>query len=89
MEDVLEVYQQPRDPKRPLVCFDEGTKQQVKETRPPVPLSPGQIAREDFEYERNGTSNLFMLFAPLECWRHVKVTDQRTRVDWPIVCATW
>jgi hypothetical protein len=82
MEDVLEVYQQPRDPKRPLVCCDEGTKQHLKETRLPVPASPGQLAKEDYEYERNGTSNLFMLFAPLESWRHVKVTDQRTRVDW-------
>jgi DDE superfamily endonuclease len=82
MEDVLEVYHQPQDPKRPLVCFDEGTKQQVKQTRRPVPTAPGQAAREDYEYERNGTSNLFMMFAPLASWRQVKVTDQRTRVDW-------
>lgn len=82
MEDVLEVYQQGHDPTRPLVCCDEGTKQQTKETRQPVPAAPGQVAKEDYEYERNGTSNLFMLFAPLESWRHVKVTDQRTRVDW-------
>jgi hypothetical protein len=82
MEDVLEVYHQPHDPKRPLVCCDEGSKQQVKETRLPIAAQPGQTAKEDYEYERNGTSNLFMLFAPLECWRHVKVTDHRTRVDW-------
>src|SRR5689334_11650826 len=82
MEDVLDVYQQPHDPKRPLVCTDEGTKQLVKETRLPIPAEPGQVAKADYEYERNGTSNLFMLFAPLENWRHVKVTQQRTRVDW-------
>ncbi len=82
MEDVLDVYHRPDDPKRPLVCTDEGTKQLIKETRLPIPAEPGQLAREDYEYERNGTSNLFMLFAPLENWRQVKVTDQRTRVDW-------
>lgn len=82
MEDVLEVYHRPYDPKQPLVCFDEGTKQQVKETRLPLPAKPGQIAKYDYEYERNGTSNLFMCFAPLEAWRHVKVTDRRTMIDW-------
>ncbi len=81
MEDVLDVYHQPPDPKRPLVCMDEGTKQLVKETRLPIPAAPGQVAKQDYEYERNGTSNLFMLFAPLQNWRQVKVTDQRTRVD--------
>jgi hypothetical protein len=82
MEEVLDVYQRPRDPHRPLVCLDEGTKQQVKETRQPLLAQPSQIMKEDYEYERNGTSNVFMLFAPLEQWRHVKVTDHRTRVDW-------
>jgi hypothetical protein len=82
MEDVLEVYHRPYDPKRPLICFDEGTKQQVKETRCPLPPMPGQVAKYDYEYERNGTSNLFMFFAPLEAWRHVKVTDRRTMIDW-------
>jgi hypothetical protein len=82
MEDVLEVYHRPYDPNRPLVCFDEGTKQQVKETRLPLPAKPGQIAKYDYEYERNGTSNLFMFFAPLAAWRHVKVTDRRTMIDW-------
>lgn len=82
MEEVLEVYQRPHDPKRPLVCFDEGTKQQVKETRLPLPAKPGQLAKYDYEYERNGTSNLFMFFAPLEAWRQVKVTDRRTMIDW-------
>jgi hypothetical protein len=82
MEGVLEVYQRPYDPQRPLVCFDEGTKQQVKETRLPLPAKPGQLAKYDYEYERNGTSNLFMVFAPLEAWRHVQVTDRRTMIDW-------
>ena len=66
MEDVLEVYQRPRDPNRPLVCLDETTKQLIKETRVPIPAKPGQPARHDYEYERNGTANLFMLFAPLQ-----------------------
>lgn len=82
MEDVLEVYHRPYDPQRPQVCFDEGTKQQVKETRLPLPAQPGSPAKQDYEYERNGTSNLFLFFAPLTSWRHVKVTDQRTMVDW-------
>ena len=82
MEDVLEVYQRPRDPNRPLVCLDEATKQLIKETRVPVPAKPGQPARHDYEYERNGTANLFMLFAPLQGWRHVEVTDRRTAVDY-------
>lgn len=81
MEDVLEVYHRPRDPKRPLVCLDEGSKQQTKETRLPLPTRPGDIAKYDYEYERNGTSNLFIGFAPLEAWRHLKITDQRTMVD--------
>lgn len=82
MEDVLEVYHRPHDPARPLVCLDEASKQLITETRPPVPAKPGRPARRDYEYERNGTANLFMLFAPLEGWRHVEVTDQRTAVDY-------
>jgi len=82
MEDVLEVYHCPYAPEHPLVCFDEGTKQQVKETRLPQPPLPGQAAIYDYEYERNGTSNLFMFFAPLEAWRHLEVTDRRTMIDW-------
>jgi hypothetical protein len=81
MEDVLEVYTRPIDPNQPLVCFDELSKQQVTEVRTPIPPAPGQPARYDYEYERNGTSNLFMFFAPLQGWRHVKVTDRRTAVD--------
>ena len=81
MEDVLEVYHRPYDPKKPQVCFDEGSKQQTKETRQPLPAKPGALAKYDYEYERNGTSNMFIFFAPLEAWRHVKVTDQRTMID--------
>lgn len=81
MEDVLEVYQRPRDPQRPVVCLDEQSKQLIKETRLPIPAAPGRVQRHDYEYERNGTANLFMLFAPLEGWRHVKVTERRTKRD--------
>jgi len=81
MEDVLEVYNRPTDPNQPLVCFDELSKQQVKEVCTPIPPAPGQPERYDYEYERNGTSNLFMFFAPLLGWRHVKVTDRRTAID--------
>ncbi len=85
MEDVLEVYQRPHDPQRPLVCLDEQSKQLIKETRRPVAAAPGRVERRDYEYERNGTANLFMLFAPLEGWRHVKVTERRTKVDFAAV----
>ena len=82
MEDVLAVYTRPHDPDHPLVCLDETSKQLIIETRRPQPMKPGQPVRVDYEYERNGTANLFMLFAPLEGWRHVKVTDRRTAVDY-------
>jgi hypothetical protein len=82
MEDVLDLYTQPHDPQRPLVCFDETSKQLVGETRQPIPAAPGQAERYDYEYQRNGVSNLFMFFAPLEGWRHVKVTERRTKADW-------
>ncbi len=82
MEDVLEVYQRPHDPAYPLVCLDETSKQLIAETRVPIPAKPGQPARCDYEYERNGTANLFMMFAPLEGWRHVEVTDRHTAVDY-------
>ena len=79
MEDVLEVYHRPYEDNEVLVCLDETSKQQVKETRPG---RPGEAAVYDYEYERNGVSNLFMLFAPAEGWRRVEVTDRRTRSDW-------
>jgi hypothetical protein len=82
MEDVLEVYQRPHDPDRPVVCVDEASKQLIAETRVPIPAKSGRPKRYDYEYERNGTANLFMMFAPLEGWRHVKVTDRHTAVDY-------
>ena len=82
MEDVLEVYTRPHDPDYPLVCLDEASKQLIAETRVPIPAKPGHPARHDYEYERNGTANLFMMFAPLEGWRHVKVTDRHTALDY-------
>jgi transposase len=81
MEDVLEVYRRPYDSQRPVVCLDEQSKQLVKETRPTIPAKPGRNQRMDYEYERNGTANLFMRFEPLAGRRRVKVTDQRTKVD--------
>jgi len=82
MEDVIEVYQRPHDPNCPVVCLDETSKQLIGETQTPIPAKPGRPARHDYEYERNGTANLFMLFAPLEGWRHVEVTDRHTAVDY-------
>src|ERR1035437_3290608 len=82
MEDVLEVYQRPHDPAYPVVCLDETSKQLIAETRVPIAAKPGRPARYDYEYERNGTANLFMLFAPLEGWRHVEVTDRHAAVDY-------
>jgi hypothetical protein len=82
MEEVLDVYTQPRDHERPLVCLDETSRQLVAETRTPIPMKEGRPERVDYEYERNGTANLFMLFAPLEGWRHVGVTDRRTAMDY-------
>ena len=82
MEDVLEVYHRQYGDNEVLVCLDETSKQQVKETREPRPARPRAAGIYDYEYERNGVSNLFMLFAPLEGWRRVEVTDRRTKVDW-------
>lgn len=82
MEDVLAVYKRSRDPDYPLVCLDEASKQLTKEVRTPLPMKPGQPQRFDYEYARNGTANLFMLFAPLEGWREVKVTDRHTARDY-------
>ena len=82
MEDVLEVYHRRFDDQEVLVCLDETSKQLVQETRQPRPPQPGAAMAYDYEYRRNGVSNLFMLFAPLEGWRRVEVTDRRTRTDW-------
>jgi len=82
MEDVLDVYKRPYDPRQPMVCFDERPKQLVGETRKPIPAAPGKPARYDYEYKRNGVANLFMMFEPLAGKRHVKVADRRTKKDW-------
>jgi transposase len=82
MEDTLEVYKRPYDESYPLVCMDESSKQHIKDTREPIPAKPGTVARYDTEYERNGVSNVFMFFEPLQGKRYVDVTDQRTAVDW-------
>jgi hypothetical protein len=81
MEDVLEVYHRPHDENRPLVCLDEASRQLIGETTRPIPASPGQPERIDYEYVRNGTANLFMLFQPLIGWRDVVVTERRTARD--------
>lgn len=82
MENVLEVYKRPYDPKHPVVCMDEKPKQLVKETRTPIPCTRGQPERFDYEYERNGTANLFLFVEPLRGWRKVEVTERRTKLDW-------
>ena len=84
MEDVLEVYTQPNDPKRPQVCMDETSKQLLADIQEPLPIQPGQPQRVDYEYKREGVADLFMFFEPLAGKRYVKVTDQRTRKDWAI-----
>ncbi len=82
MEDVLEVYHRDYGEQEVLVCLDETSKQLVGETRQPRPARPGSPLAYDYEYRRNGVSNLFMLFAPLEGWRRVEVTQRHTRKDW-------
>lgn len=81
MEDVLEVYARPYDPKRPVVCLDEKSKELHQEMREPLPPVPGQVRREDSEYIRNGTANLFLWVEPLAGRRGVSVTQRRTAVD--------
>jgi DDE superfamily endonuclease len=81
MEDVLDLYAEPYDPAHPTVCFDETSKQLVAETRLPLPMAPGKPERVDYEYERKGTANLFLVTEPLTGWRHVDVTDRRTKPD--------
>jgi hypothetical protein len=82
MEDVLELYQQPYNPKHPVLCMDEQPVQLVKETRIPLPAKPGQPESVDYEYERNGTANIFLFTEPLAGWRKAVVTERRTAVDW-------
>jgi transposase len=85
MEDVLDLYKQPYDPKHPQVCMDETSKQLVSEVAQPIPVEPGHPERFDYEYERQGVANLFILFEPLRGWREVKVTEHRTRRDWALL----
>jgi len=82
MEDVLEVYARPRDSERPLVCLDEFCKQLTGEARDALPMQPGQVARQDYEYVRFGMCSVFMLYSPLEHRREVQVTGQRTARDY-------
>ena len=82
MEDVLDVYTRPYDPTRPQVCLDETSRQLLAEVRDPLPLAPGQPARHDPEYARQGVVNLFLVCEPLRGWRQVRVSDRRTRIDW-------
>lgn len=81
MEDVLDMYEEPYDPKRPKVCMDEKSKQLVADIRPTQPMKPGCPERYDYEYKRNGTRNLFIFFEPQRGWRHMEVTERRTACD--------
>jgi hypothetical protein len=83
-EDVLDLYAEEADPKRPVVCFDESPTQLVGEVREPIPAEPGQPERYDYEYHRNGTANLFVFLDAHRPWRHVKVTDRRTAQDFAV-----
>ena len=78
---MLDLYAQPHDPQRPVVCFDESSTQLLAETRPPLPAQPGRPLRQDYEYRREGTRNLFLACEPLAGWRHVAVTQRRTMQD--------
>jgi hypothetical protein len=82
MEEVLDVYKRPYNPKRPLVCFDERPKQLITEMRRPIPATPGRPGRYDYEYKRNGVANIFMMFEPLAGKRYVETTERRTSIDW-------
>lgn len=82
MEDVLEIYRQPYDSNNPVICMDEKPVQLVKETRIPLPAKPGSPELFDYEYERNGTANIFIFTEPLTGWRKVIVTERRTAIDW-------
>lgn len=81
MEEVLDLYEQPYDPKRPLLCYDEGLKQLIEETRIGLPAKPGQVERYDYEYKRNGVRNLIMFFEPLVAKRQVVLTERHTMKD--------
>ena len=82
MEDVLEVYHRPYDPKRPVICMDEKSYQLLGHSREPLPMKEGEVRREDSEYIRNGTCSLFVFFEPLSGFRYVNVSSRRTKKDW-------
>lgn len=82
MKDVLEVYTRPYDERLPQVCLDENSKQLISEVREPLAAEPGKPARHDYEYKREGTANLFIVSEPLTGWRHLRVTERRTKIDW-------
>jgi DDE superfamily endonuclease len=82
MEDVLDVYQRPHDPARPVVCLDETSRQVLAHTRDPLPATPGRPARHDPEYERQGVVNCFLVSEPLRGWRQARLSERRTRIDW-------
>ena len=86
MEGILEIYHRPEDRANPVVCVDETSKQHIKETRQSLPMAFGMPSRYDYEYARNGVSNLFMIFAPLQGFRHVEVTERRTSIDFAHIC---
>ena len=86
MEAVLDIYHRPEVSTNPVVCVDETSKQHLKETRQRLPMVEGMPSRYDSEYKRNGVSNLFMIFAPFQHFRHVEVTDRRTRMDFAHIC---
>ena len=81
MEDVLDLYAEPYDPQRPVVCFEETSTQLLADSRPPLPAQPGRPVRQDYEYRREGTRNLFLACQPRAGWRHVAVTERRTMQD--------
>lgn len=82
MEQVLDVYKRPLDPRHPVICMDESPKQLIGETRMPIPCLPGQPAKYDYEYRRCGTCNIFLACEPLAGKRIVEITERRTRQDW-------
>ncbi len=82
MEDILDLYTQPYDAKRPVICLDETSRQLISEVRTPIPMQPGQPAKYDHQYRREGVCSLFMFFEPLTGWREVKVRARRTKKDW-------
>ncbi len=84
MEDVLELYRKPYDPKYPVLCMDEASKQLIAETRVPLPAKEGQLARYDHEYERKGVCSQILFVEPLRGWRKVFVCERRTMIDWAL-----